>query len=966
MKLKPRLFPYAFLGGMACLSVVFITGCATPELRKTPYYHTESDPAPASAKERIPLWPLVFYQSPTLEVLWPFFEKSDEFIALRPLGSVYGLNQPRQTYSLLWPLGQFDRGAKENRFFPVFWGKEYVVGFPLYWHFDHPLGPDGGTDGLIPLWWYSSTRQGYSFNVLWPVVNVKDMAGEHGWRVWPLAGSYSRGADNYYRFAAWPLAHQWGSGAAREHGDAVLPLYLRLASPSESMFLSLPYSCYRSLGREWDLVPPLLYRSHDMSGSRTVTPMFSQGESADQRNAWQLLLPVYYSSRHDEQKTFITLLGGMSRDADGMGWVVAPLISGGMKTRESSSAWLLGPFAHFGTGLGTSSSHVFPLFCSSASPSGHTFLSLPWSSGSAGDGSEWQLIPPLMLRSSDGKDQRLLTPIYSAGTRRDGAESWQTVFPLWYRSQDAERHTVATLLGGWETGADGRTWLIWPLLSGGRRTADTWDVWAVAPVFRARRDKDGLSSHLLPLYWWNARDKTLLSPAVSKWENPAAGRTTTVVPPALTLYSSEPKKKDFWTLGGAAHFSWGEESGSSHVLPLYYRDPSEGAFLSIPWSQWVWNRDSTNTLIAPAFSWVTRREGRTDLWAVGPVAHFSWGEKAGASHVLPLFYRNKMDDTFISLPYSHWNNGSEECDLYPPLLAMFTRDGGLKRIDALVGLFSERWGKDASEGYFLPFYYHHNGEKFYSLLFGWNRNADNGFFYPLTPLLGVRTGAHSGGWLFPLWSRDHDPGAGRTTGSFLWGLYSADGRTTESALIPFYGYRNRIAAPESISPGSEFDNYGKTFWSLPAVWYRNTVDVMPVYDNKGKATGRKECSTARSHGFFPFWSYSHQTTPLGEEETDGSFLLFLYDYKRTGKTNQVVSQPQDEQVRRRILWRFYHYERKNADVSVDIFPALTYDETRDGFRRWSFLWRAFRYEQGPEGTKLDLLFVPILRSAPAK
>jgi hypothetical protein len=57
----------------------------------------------------------------------------------------------------------------------------------------------------------------------------------------------------------------------------------------------------------------------------------------------------------------------------------------------------------------------------------------------------------------------------------------------------------------------------------------------------------------------------------------------------------------------------------------------------------------------------------------------------------------------------------------------------------------------------------------------------------------------------------------------------------------------------------------------------------------------------------------------------------------------------------------YHYEREKDDVSVDVFPAITYDRTRDGMRKWSFLWRAFRYETGPDGTKLDLLFIPLVR-----
>jgi hypothetical protein len=68
-------------------------------------------------------------------------------------------------------------------------------------------------------------------------------------------------------------------------------------------------------------------------------------------------------------------------------------------------------------------------------------------------------------------------------------------------------------------------------------------------------------------------------------------------------------------------------------------------------------------------------------------------------------------------------------------------------------------------------------------------------------------------------------------------------------------------------------------------------------------------------------------------------------------------------VRSRVLWRLWHYERSNGDVSVDIFPAITYDTKTNGFKSASFLWRCFRYERGKDGKKLDLLFVPIMRSA---
>ncbi|NVN93632.1 MAG: hypothetical protein HXX11_23985, partial [Desulfuromonadales bacterium] len=236
-----------FLG----LGLIF-SGCSTPELKGTPYYSSETDTDPQAVKDRIPLWPLVYYQSPMLSVLWPFFEKSDEYMALRPLYSVYGLDKPKKIYSLLWPLGQFDRVNNENRFVPMFWGNDYVVGFPLYWHYGHPLGTEGGSDTLFPLWYYANGLRGQSLNIVWPFINFKDMVDGQGWRFWPLMGSYSKSSAEYYRFLAWPLCHQWGSGNQKT-GEAVLPLYVRGNSGSEAWFYSLLYSRYRTPDQRWDL-----------------------------------------------------------------------------------------------------------------------------------------------------------------------------------------------------------------------------------------------------------------------------------------------------------------------------------------------------------------------------------------------------------------------------------------------------------------------------------------------------------------------------------------------------------------------------------------------------------------------------------------------------------------------------------------------------------------------------------------
>ena len=76
----------------------------------------------------------------------------------------------------------------------------------------------------------------------------------------------------------------------------------------------------------------------------------------------------------------------------------------------------------------------------------------------------------------------------------------------------------------------------------------------------------------------------------------------------------------------------------------------------------------------------------------------------------------------------------------------------------------------------------------------------------------------------------------------------------------------------------------------------------------------------------------------------------------------IREQPDPEAyVRSRVRWRMWHYERAGDEVSVDVFPAVTYDRRGNEFKKVSFLWRLFRYERDKDQRKLDLLFLPVLR-----
>jgi hypothetical protein len=177
-----------------------------------------------------------------------------------------------------------------------------------------------------------------------------------------------------------------------------------------------------------------------------------------------------------------------------------------------------------------------------------------------------------------------------------------------------------------------------------------------------------------------------------------------------------------------------------------------------------------------------------------------------------------------------------------------------------------------------------------------------------------------------------------------------------------------------LSPDAQPGTYGKSFWCLPICWYNNEVRVSrrPTPSVKASSPSSKSAGNnvtvqhSFKNGFFPLWTYaSSSTAGSSQRETQASLLLLLYDYNRKIQQESPTSTRNTDTTLSRVLWRLWHYERTDDDVSADVFPAITYDRKGDRFKKVTFLWRFFRYERGNGGRKLDLLFVPVLRQQPS-
>jgi hypothetical protein len=949
----------------ACIVVGIGGGCASPQMKGTPFYTGEYSVRQGPAEDRVNLWPLLYYRQPALSVLWPFGELTEDHLAIRPLMSIYNRDRENPVYNVLWPLARFDTEQHEHRIFPFFWGQDYRIGFPFYWHFNEPWG-EGGYDGLLPFWSYRSRGKGrYSTHVMWPFIHAKRWTdAEKGWRVWPLAGSYLKHGKRY-RYAAWPLGHQWSRTDGTRSGSCLVPLYYQASDDDrdDSLFVSLPYSRRVRSDRSWETVLPLYHRRSTADRRAFYSLLYSGGSDSAYDEKWNLIMPLWYWKSRKDERTLATLAGGFRRSDAGTSWMALPLLSGGQVSENCGDVWLGGPLAHVGWDGEYGSHHVFPLYYRSRSETGKRFYSLLWSSGEDNKTeSDWQLLLPLMYRHSDADRKTLVTPLYAQGSADAGKTKWKCLIPLVLNRRTQEEHLVATLLGGYHKTADKTTWLAYPFLTGGHVSEEAGSFWAAAPLFHARWNDEGSTHQLLPLYYWNGWNDTFASLPLARWKH-GEDATTTMVPPALSWLTHRDKRSDLWMLGPLAHVSWGEAATSSHVFPLYYHGRQSGAFASPLVARWKHGEDATTTMIPPTLSWLTHREECSDLWMLGPLAHLSWGEEATSSHVFPLYYHNRESGAFSSLLWANWEASGMDFRLVPPLLSLYTREHETRNVYGALGLFRQQWGGDRKHaGHLVPLYAYREHDYFLSPLFGWNHDRD-GFLYPLTPLVGLRRGDYSGGWLFPLWSRKEHRVTGDSSGTLLWGTYWRRGARSASTIWPIYGYEKfGELSPERDSDRPGLGRYGKRFWSLPACWYRNETRISRNHGLSKDSIPLLEQQT-RKHGFFPFWHYANsERVNLKRKDISGSVLLLLYDYKREVRGDRDNKEGSGKDyTRARVLWRLWHYERVNGDVSVDVFPAITYDKKADGFKKLSFLWRLFRYEKGPKGKKLDLLFVPIVR-----
>ena len=347
--------------------------------------------------------------------------------------------------------------------------------------------------------------------------------------------------------------------------------------------------------------------------------------------------------------------------------------------------------------------------------------------------------------------------------------------------------------------------------------------------------------------------------------------------------------------------------------------------------------------------------------------------------------------------YESWTNGKSKTRLLLGIYGHDTATNGTTEVDWLFPLYSWQsgssgkilfglagWEKDGTNWVFPLYGYDGDAGDFTTALFGRATHSGHTDWWWLTPLAGHTTGNESGFWLWPLvsWSRGDDFASlekmmnAETLDPSIRGEMKSERHWDCKTAKPV---TNDVFRTEGASVASKL-RFGSGLFGTTRNISQGGGDNDYIYDWRWSAAKRAAGDEWRTG--------KERTVVFNDKTAFGNLIIFGgektrvvnfdYDTKEKvfdGELDEAYSlfgllwSSRNERIagghnykKRALLWRFWHWEELNGDVSVDVFPGFTYDSKTNGYSKTSFLWRFFRWENDPEkGKKVDLLFIPVWR-----
>jgi len=408
------------------------------------------------------------------------------------------------------------------------------------------------------------------------------------------------------------------------------------------------------------------------------------------------------------------------------------------------------------------------------------------------------------------------------------------------------------------------------------------------------------------------------------------------------LYFSKENKKRKWQLLFPLFYKSSDEKENILITPLFGMLTGKNAKRIItPVISFNKNEDEKFiNILALGYNriWNDKKDySRTDI--IWPVLNYTKNKDEKSTSIIPVFGLKKSTNSyrFISPVVSLGNNHKKK--------KRFVNIGGI-----LFHHFQKELKKGKKTGTFFcwPLFFHEKAPQHsdtYSFpLFRYEKTTYKKSGYIIWPLYNYsfkKNGGYNYSFLYELFERRKDI---RKRGIYAGAIDNGESITQNVTKIFMLGKirsgvmykQNHFPIPEEIKEKNGCLDKDKI---------NVHTNLWKTYANKNWY--RQKYKTVKTPITFSYKWYENER---------GSFdiLYWLYESKWT-----AAHKNKPEKSERKILWWFMNYKKTGKNVSLDVFPFITYDKVPgEEISQFSVFWRLFRWREEKEKRALDLLFIP--------
>lgn len=413
---------------LATLIAAGANSCASSKrLARSAGWAFEEKPQAAGSERQFDLdsgrsnaFPIAYSNGARLAVLWPFFDKDAEGLAIRPV-----FNKEGQEYSVLFPLAAWNPENGDGWFLTGYWNKKKDRSgiFPIYGRFgeDFYAGPViRYHDGLAVLPFFYSDKDDFWMAELYS--STKTPSGRQGRSLGGVLAKWKFDNNGDYSFWSLPISYH------SKTGNEVSHLFAPFWYSQENSVKTTRWTPLASWGGHKD----------DSDSFFNLHPLWWSGH--DQVQSWNGLLPIYFHT--DDKKTQTvsnySLIYSNSRSPEAH--------------KGSSLGGLLADWKYQDAGKNQGDYHFWSLPVNYHAKNGdkitHLFAPLWYSGEDKTSKNHWTPLLSWGGKKDDSAAQLNVHPLWWSGSDKDN--SWQALLPLYVHQEDAASSSNYSLLTSWK------------------------------------------------------------------------------------------------------------------------------------------------------------------------------------------------------------------------------------------------------------------------------------------------------------------------------------------------------------------------------------------------------------------------------------------------------------------------------------------------------------------------------------